>query len=298
VRDFDVFKVMSEPTKKPNLTRRRFLQWLAGVSLSTGALAGYARVIEPRWLSVDHLEIPIAGLPAALEGKRIAQLSDIHLSDYFTPDRFASAIRAVTRHAPDWLVLTGDVVGNNAEAAAGVVDPLRTLSMPIYAVYGNHDYWSDNATVEHYLRQANVNILLNESAQIESGLWLAGVDDLWSGRPDLKATMERIPAGASTILLAHEPDFFDTVLHEAAPIALQLSGHSHGGQVRLPTTQRDPAGYYSYAPILPMYGRRYPIGLRQINGRLVYTNRGLGVWPIPLRFNCRPELTMITLKSA
>jgi predicted MPP superfamily phosphohydrolase len=100
------------------------------------------------------------------------------------------------------------------------------------------------------------------------------------------------------VLLAHEPDFFDIVLHEKAPIALQLSGHSHGGQVRLPSSKPDPAGFYSYAPILPQYGRRYPIGLRYIDGRYVYTNRGLGVWPVPFRFNCRPELTLVTLRSA
>jgi predicted MPP superfamily phosphohydrolase len=170
--------------------------------------------------------------------------------------------------------------------------------MPVFAVYGNHDYWSHNPTVKRFLRDANVHVLCNDSAQVEPGLWLAGVDDLWSGRPDLKASLRDIPARATTILLAHEPDFFDIVLREDAPVALQLSGHSHGGQVRLPSLKSDAAGYYSYAPILPMYGRRYPIGLRQVADRTIYTNRGLGVWPIPYRFNCRPELTLITLRTA
>jgi predicted MPP superfamily phosphohydrolase len=99
-------------------------------------------------------------------------------------------------------------------------------------------------------------------------------------------------------LMAHEPDFFDVVLHETAPISLQLSGHSHGGQIRFPMLHPDDAGLRTYAPVLPRYGRRYPIGLRQLDGRYVYTNRGLGSWPLPLRFNCRPELTVITLRSA
>lgn len=289
---------MSEVAFKTRLTRRHFLQWIAGFGVSAGALTGYMRTVEPHWLSIDTLELPIANLPTMLDGKRIAQLSDIHLCQYFSPARFANVIADVARLAPDWLVLTGDFVGNHAADAAGLVDPLRSLSMPVYAVYGNHDYWSDNPTVHRFLNEANVNVLLNSSAQIEQNLWLAGVDDLWSGRPDLNAALRDISASAPTILLAHEPDFFDVVLHEKAPVALQLSGHSHGGQVRLPTFKADLAGYYSYTPILPKYGRNYPIGLRFIDGRYVYTNRGLGVWPKPYRWNCRPELTLITLRSA
>lgn len=280
------------------MTRRRFLKWIAGIGLTVGGMAGYIRTVEPRWLTVDKLELPITGLPAALDGKRIAQLSDIHLSQYFSPERFANAVEKVAQLAPDWLVLTGDFVGSRAQDATGLVDPLRTLTMPVYAVYGNHDYWSDNPTVTRFLNEANVNILLNSAMQIAPNFWLAGVDDLWSGRPDLTAAMRDIPSSATTVLLAHEPDFFDIVLRERAPIALQLSGHSHGGQIRLPTSKPDPAGLYSYAPILPQYGRRYPIGLRFLDGRYVYTNRGLGVWPVPLRFNCRPELTLVTLRSA
>ena len=289
---------MSDKARNPHLTRRRFLQWVAGLGLTSAAMAGYVRTVEPRWLSIDTLELPIANLPPALDGKRLVQLSDIHLSQYFSPERLAHTIKQVADLDPDWLVLTGDFVGNNANHAVGLVDPLRSLSMPVYAVYGNHDLWSDRPTVKSYLDEANVNILLNSSVQLEQNLWLAGVDDLWSGRPDLSAALRDIPAASPTILLAHEPDFFDTVLHENAPIALQLSGHSHGGQVRLPTLKADAAGFFSYAPVLPQYGRHYPIGLRSIDGRYVYTNRGLGVWPAPVRWNCRPELTLITLRSA
>jgi predicted MPP superfamily phosphohydrolase len=260
-------------------------------------MLSYTRLVEPHWLSIDRIEIPIQNLPAALDGKRIAQLSDIHLCEYFSPENLAHVMDQVANLAPDWLMLTGDFVGHDAEDAAGLVDCVRALPMPVYAILGNHDYWSDNSTVKHYLHQANVNTLVNTSAQIDSNLWLAGVDDLWSGHPDLKAAMSDVPTNAATVLLAHEPDFFDSVLYENAPIALQLSGHSHGGQVRIPTTQPDEAGYYSRALVLPQYGRRYPIGLRQIEGCYLYTNRGLGVWPVPFRLNCRPELTEITLRS-
>lgn len=288
---------MAESIHSSNLTRRRFLQLALGLSASTAAFAGYVRLVEPHWLSIEELEIPIPGLDVSLDGKRIAQLSDIHLSRYFSAENLASALQTVAQQAPDWLVITGDFVGDDARHAAGLVDSLGALQLPIYAVLGNHDYWSDTTIVQSYLRQANVQILVNEAIEIESNLWLAGVDDLWSGRPDIHAALRDVPSGAPSILLAHEPDFFDTVLYEDAPITLQLSGHSHGGQVRLPASKADPAGYYSYAPVLPMFGRQYPIGLRQINNRYVYTNRGLGMWPLPFRFNCRPELTLITLRA-
>ena len=288
---------MPNEVYKPTLNRRRFLQLITGLGATAIASVGYVRVVEPRWLSVEHIEIPLPNLPAALDGKQVAQISDIHLSQFFSQERLAIALDEVAKLAPDWLVMTGDFVGNNAEDAEGLVEPLRRLPMPVYAIYGNHDYWSDNATVQRYLRAANVHILRNESHQIANGFWLAGVDDVWSGRPDLTATLRDIPSGAATVLLAHEPDFFDTVLLEDAPVTLQLSGHSHGGQIRIPTTTPDPAGNYSYAPVLPQYGRRYPIGLRAANDHFVYTNRGLGTWPVPYRLNCRPEVTIVTLRS-
>jgi predicted MPP superfamily phosphohydrolase len=278
--------------------RRHFLQLLAGATLAAGGAAGYTRILEPRWVDVRNLAIPIPGLPSALEGVRFAQLSDIHLSEYFSPDRLADALARVQHLAPQWLVLTGDYVGHAAESAAGLVEPLRQLDMPIYAGFGNHDYWTDRPTVQRYLQAAGATILLNQAQRVIGDLWLAGIDDLWSGRPDLAATLRDIPTHATTILLAHEPDYFDNLIRLDAPVALQLSGHSHGGQVRFPRTEPDAAGQYSWAPVLPKHGRRYPIGLRTIGPRSVYTNRGLGVWPLPIRFNCRPEITVITLHSA
>jgi predicted MPP superfamily phosphohydrolase len=280
-----------------NLTRRRFLQGIAGAGLALGSMVGYTRLIEPHWLSIDKIELPIINLPPALDGKRIAQLSDIHLCQYFSPNDLAEALQQVEQQAPNWLMLTGDFVGDNAEDAAGLVEPLRALTMPIFGVLGNHDCWTDRSTVSSFLVQANVQLLINNAIQLAPDFWCAGVDDLWAGHPDVSAALSNVPTNATTILLAHEPDFFDVVLHEKAPVALQLSGHSHGGQIRFPTINADPSGHYSFAPVLPRYGRQYPIGLRQVNGQYVYTNRGVGLWPIPYRFNCRPELTIFTLRA-
>lgn len=269
-----------------------------GLGVGLAAFATYVRVVEPYWIDVEQFELPIPNLPAHADGMRIAQLSDIHLCEFFSPDHLLDAVKQVNALAPDWLALTGDYVGEFADHAEGLVEPLRLLEMPTFAIYGNHDLWADRPTVTRYLNEGGVQLQLNTAHELAAGLWLAGVDDYWSGRPDLAATLRDVPRSAPTILLAHEPDYFDVVLHEDAPIALQLSGHSHGGQVRLPTLRADATGRRSYAPVLPRYGRRYPIGLRQQNGRYVYTNRGVGNWPYPIRFNCRPELTVITLRSA
>ena len=283
---------------RTRFSRRALLRAVAVAGLSTVAAAGYARILEPRWLDVTTHTVAIPGLASTLDGYRIAQLSDIHFSKYVGPEHLTWALHQVQAADVDALVLTGDYVSDDARRAADLVEPLVAFDRPIFAVVGNHDYWTDLAMVRRYLELAGAHVLTNTARQVAGGLWLAGIDDWWSGNPSLPAALTDVPAHATTILLAHEPDFFDQVITQQAPIALQLSGHSHGGQIRLPMLQADPAGQHSYAPILPRFGCRYPIGLRTIDGRAVYTNRGLGVWPIPLRLNCRPEVTIFTLVAA
>jgi predicted MPP superfamily phosphohydrolase len=283
---------------QPFFTRRRVLQLLCGLSLTGIAGFAYARRVEPHWIDVERVGLQVPGLPDRLAGKRIVQLSDIHLSDFMGPEQLAEAVTIINQLAPDWLFLTGDYVSDIATAATGLVEPLRRVNAPIYGVYGNHDYWADSQVVTSMLETAGVCILRNTATPLAEGLWLAGVDDMWGGRPDLKEAIRSVPGGVTTLLLIHEPDFFDHVLHRQAPIAVQFSGHSHGGQVRLPTLRRGPDGLSTYAPLLPKYGQRYPIGLRCVGDQQVYTNRGLGVWPLPYRINCRPEITLFTLAPA
>jgi predicted MPP superfamily phosphohydrolase len=284
--------------RQPFFTRRRLLQLICSLGLSGVAGLAYARRVEPRWIDIEQVDLQIPGLPERLAGKRIVHLSDIHLSEFTGPERLAEAVTIINQLSPDWLFLTGDYVSDMATAATGLVEPLRRVDAPIYGIYGNHDYWSDPQVVTTMLEAAGVQILRNTAAPLAEGLWLAGVDDLWGGRPDLERALRSVPGGATTLLLAHEPDFFDRVLHRQAPVAVQFSGHSHGGQIRLPTLRPGPDGLYTYAPVLPRYGQRYPIGLRRVGNRQVYTNRGLGVWPLPYRINCRPEITSFTLAPA
>jgi predicted MPP superfamily phosphohydrolase len=138
------------------------------------------------------------------------------------------------------------------------------------------------------LQEVGIPVLINQGIIIEVGeekLHIAGLDDGWEGSPDLNAAMETSISESPTILLLHEPDFISETAKDHR-ITLQLSGHTHGGQVRIP-------GFG--APILPDYGRLYDYGLFRVNETWLYVNPGIGVIPPPVRFNCRPEITEFTL---
>ena len=133
-------------------------------------------------------------------------------------------------------------------------------------------------------------MLSNQSVAIErdgARFWLSGVDDVLGGSADLNATLHDLPANEAVVLLAHEPDYADIVTRH--PVDLQLSGHSHGGQVRIPFVR----------PLyLPDLARKYIWGLYQIGGLTLYTNPGLGTVRVPVRMNCPPEITLLTLRRS
>lgn len=291
-----------------HVSRRRFLFGLAGLAGAAVLATGYGRYIEPTWVQVEAIPLRIPRLPAHLAGKRFAQISDLHIGAYFTVEELAQVVARVNNLGVDFLMLTGDFVTTRAReraaqtrarlaAAESLIEPLRQIAIPAVAVIGNHDLWGGVAPIEKMLSEARVTLLRNRGVEIEAGCWLAGVDDIWSGRPNLKGALNGAPANGINLLMAHEPDFFDTVVAQNAPVAAQFSGHSHGGQVRLPTLRSGPEGLYSFAPIVPRYSERYPIGLRHVAGRIVYTNRGLGCWPVPYRINCQPEISVFELQS-
>jgi predicted MPP superfamily phosphohydrolase len=160
----------------------------------------------------------------------------------------------------------------------------------IFTIFGNHDLWTNREAVQAGLAEAGLPLLYNEGISLSVGrgmLYLAGVDDGWSGQPDLEAALANRPKEALTILLAHEPDLADTFSLDGR-VSLQLSGHSHGGQVRLPGLG---------ALILPNMGKKYDQGLYKVNQTWLYTNRGIGL-TLPIRLNCPPEITEITLVRA
>ncbi len=285
--------------KRQGISRREFLK--VGVTATLGSILGglgvatYAQNIEPAWLQVEYIPIPVADLPPALEGYRLAHISDIHFDNvWMTPARLERVIAQVNQQQAEAILITGDFVTDwHPSQAQALSAHLRALRAPqgVFACLGNHDHRNDPLRVTQVLRQAGIRVLRNEVVPIGSGaarLYLAGLDDTLYGADDLAALLRRLPAQAPAILLAHEPDTADR--HAATGrFALQLSGHSHGGQV-IPPGGRPLA--------LPPLAHKYPLGLYRVQEMWQYTNRGLGMVEPRVRFNCRPEITILQLIRA
>ena len=285
-------------------TRRKFLQLAAGVA-ATGALAlgEDSIVVEPNQPVLIAKEIVLPRLPSAFDGFTIAQLRDFHYDEHAAVP-IKAAIEIVNRLHPDVVVLTGDFVtvppfhhhfryGTRSSSAAEPCAQLLTQLQPrlgIVSVLGNHDVDADAPRIIGILDAHGLPVLRNRSIAVEqrgSRIWLCGLDSLSDGDPDIDLALQDVPSQELVILLVHEPDFAD----EAAshPVDLQLSGHSHGGQIWLPGIG---------APWLPKYARKYPRGLHRIGPLTLYTNMGLGTIRLPVRLNCPPEVTLFTLRCA
>ena len=283
------------------LTRRKFL--VTGALAAAGASAlGTHGFLESNHPHVVKLEIPLTRLPEAFDGLTIAQLSDFHYEDHFSVVPIRKAVETLQSLKPDLIALTGDFVTvpvlerpaslrRAAATAAPCARILRELQAPLgrFAVLGNHDGQVGSRGVAGTLRDHGITVLRNQAVPLERGthrLWLTGIDDVLRGEPDLGAAIEKVPANEATILLVHEPDFADE--SSLRPIDLQLSGHSHGGQIWIPGIG---------APWLPPLSRKYPRGLYKVSNLTLYTNIGIGTIRAPIRINCPPEITLITLRS-
>lgn len=290
-------QIPSQSSNKHRLTRRRFLQWSAAAA---GGLAFYSGEIERHEIDVTYNTIRIAGLPEPFIGYRIVQLSDIHLEE-FTEAAFLKKVvdRMNGLHA-DMIALTGDFVSyaplpmrfalrwsyHCAEILAGLSCKLR------YAVLGNHDVMVSPAGVTDALTSHGIPVLTNRYVPIEREnhrIWLAGVADPLEQKPDLSLALpqRRDTTREPVILMAHEPDYADRVLGQQ--VSLILSGHTHGGQIRIPLLP----------PLhLPDMGKKYLKGLFHFrDGTQLYVSRGIGTVGLPFRFLCPPELTVITLAA-
>ncbi len=279
-------------------TRRRFV--FSAAAAAAAAIAGDAILLEPNRPRVVRQEFLLPRWPEGLNGFTVAVLSDFHYDPYFSVHPLRAAIPIVNNLHPDLIVLTGDFVSapsiGNKKKAASAAEPcarlLCQMTAPhgLWAVLGNHDDETNADHVTHALQAENIHVLANQSEAIERNrarIWLAGVNDVLSRTADLSQTLRRVPAGEAVILLAHEPDFADHAVR--FPIDLQLSGHSHGGQIRIP-------------PLPPLYlpplARKYVLGTYHVGDLTLYTNAGLGTVMVPMRLNCPPEITLLTLRSA
>lgn len=285
-------------------TRRKFLQVAAGVAATSALFLGEDTIIlEPNQPKLVAMEVVLSRLPAAFDGFTIAQLSDFHYDDHFSVVPLRAAIEIVNKVHPDLVVLTGDFVTvpifhrrfHNAKRAASAAEPCAILlgqlqpHLGMVSILGNHDVESDPPRIIETLNSHGLPVLRNRSIPIEHGgsrIWLCGLDSVWEGNPDMDAALHGVPRDEMVVLLVHEPDFADEAAHY--PVDLQLSGHSHGGQIWLPGIG---------APWLPLFARKYPRGLHRIGPLTLYTNIGLGTIRLPIRLNCPPEVTLFTLRS-
>lgn len=264
---------------------------------AVAALAGasvvlfYAYKVEPSNVEVYSVSLVLPRLCEEFDGYRIAQISDIHMDGWMTFDRLSKLAKLVNEQGADLVAITGDFVTARAKYVdRELIDALSILQAPdgVMAVLGNHDYVADENLVRRVIHDGGLTELSNVFRTLRRGegrLHIAGVDDFYQRRARLDLILARLPDEGAAILLAHEPDFAD-VSAPTGRFDLQLSGHSHGGQLRLP---------FLGAVARPRCGRIYPSGLYNVDGMLQYTNRGLGtLWP-HLRINCRPEITVFTL---
>jgi len=286
---------VADPRYQP-LTRKSFLGkairsigGLVGLGVATGV---YAYGWERTWLEVVRLSVPLPGLPESFKGTKLVHFSDVHLGHYCEPKDLQQITEQIAAEVPDLICFTGDIVDEGTRVLSSVVPILSELQAPFgkYAVLGNHDYRArEQQVIRHAWAASGFEVLDNRNIRLRKNddeLFIAGIDDALHGVPNLAQALTGIPVGKAVILLAHEPDFADEAAQH--PISLQLSGHSHGGQVRLPFI-----GHL----LTPKLARKYVQGLYQVgpHSMYVYTNRGLGTTILPVRLFCRPELTILTL---
>ena len=264
--------------------------WLA---LSPFALSLYGTLFGANALRRERVEVPVVGLPPGWHGARIVQLSDLHSGRHVTAERLRRIARRAARLQPDLLVVTGDIVHNSAAFARQAAEAIASIPTVhgTFAILGNHDFWAGADAVDRELTRAGIQVLRNRGIALERGgdpIWLCGVDDPWSGRCDLRAALRERPEGAATVLLSHQPNTWP--LAQKAGVHLQLSGHTHGGQVAMLWLHRS----LSLARLITPF----VAGLYRAGTSFLYVNRGAGsVMPV-LRIGARPEVTELTLVPA
>jgi predicted MPP superfamily phosphohydrolase len=289
---------------------------LSGATLAAGlataaalGVGAYSVLVEPRWLEVTETEIPLPRLPRALDGLRIAHLSDLHLSRLVSRHYLQRCIRVATEAGADLALVTGDFVTRSRRWIPGLAPLLGRLRARhgVYAILGNHDHYVSADGVAEAVASAGVRMLRNRHVCLTvngTPLWLVGIDSMRGKQyrvpppeqarvdrrmsSNLDRALEGVDPAAFRILLAHSPDILPQALEW--DVDLVLSGHTHGGQVRFPVVG---------ATVVPSrFGARYAAGLFVEGNTRLYVTRGLGVVRLPIRFLCRPELSLLTLRRA
>jgi uncharacterized protein len=277
---------MVSEMKKHGWWRRLLRNTMTGLLVAMALLftiTVYAQGLEPRWFNIKTINVQLAGLDPVFEGYKIVQLTDLHArSAVMDRAQLERVAKLTNQQQPDLIALTGDYITKDASKSEEMLTNAfgrLTAKDGVVAIMGNHDRGEDSTPIERALRVGKVQLLNNTVYAIErqgQRLNIAGVDDVWLRRADLPVTM------------AHEPDFAD-IAAQSDRFALQLSGHSHGGQIVLPFAPR----------VTPPWGKKYINGLYDLGAMQLYVSPGVGTTgPPKARFNCRPEISVIVLHRA
>jgi len=256
-------------------------------------LGVYTVLLEPLWVEVTTTSIPVDNLPRVFDGYRIVHLSDWHVDGVSSGAYLQRVVSLTNQQDADLVVISGDFLSRSSEPyRAEMIQRLSELRARdgVVVVLGNHDHWVDVEFIRSVLAESAVRELRNDVLVIDrqgASLAVAGLDDYYDGESNMSSVMEKLPVNVPAILLIHEPDYADWSALTGR-FFLQLSGHTHGGQVNVP---------YWGALVLPEHGKKYWAGLYRVNDMWVYTTRGIGMSPPQVRFNCRPEISVLTLQS-
>lgn len=327
---------MTDPTRGAWQRWRRFLmRAVAATALLLLLLMVWGVAIEPRViLDEQHFDVPLPGLSRDLDGMRVAVIADVQIGMWLANRAMVRRIVArIIALRPDVVLIAGDFIydwsdGDAVEIdddddraedtremaadireVAGMVAPLATAGLEVFAVLGNHDYgmmWPTSRprpqvadAVTEGLRRVGITVLRNKAQTVAlrgtnrpSPLFVVGIDAHAARRDDVVAALAAVPAGAPRIAVMHNPDSFAAFPAGAAPLA--VAGHTHGGQVRLPLLPR--WSWMMLAKEEPVHADGW-IGSYGALGNRLYVNRGIGFSTLPVRINCPPELTIITLRA-
>ncbi|MBI3398199.1 MAG: metallophosphoesterase [Deltaproteobacteria bacterium] len=274
------------------LSRRQFLKG----AMTVGAIALITDGIfyEPRHVVIERRTIAINNLPDAFEGFRMCQITDVHHGPFVGLGFIEGIVDKANSLNHDLMVLIGDYVFGSRKYIEPAISVLGRLKSPhgVLAVLGNHDHYEGAELTKDVFSKYNIPVITNSHRLVEiknKAVCIAGVGDFYEDMQDLRAALKGVPDDIPRILLSHNPDYAE-VMPKTERVDLVLAGHTHGGQIRLP---------FSIAPVnMSNYGQRYTGGLVKLTHTQVYVSRGIGMVGFPVRFNCPPEITMITLTKA
>lgn len=239
-------------------------------------------------MEITEHTVAVPHLPPALQGLRVAHLTDFHRSRQTADQQLRQGVAAANAAKPDLILLTGDYVSSDPRDIAPCAHILSALQAPlgVFAILGNHDYYTDGKAVKRALTDLGFHLLLNQSQRLPNGLRIVGLDDDRYHHTDVHKAFQEVAPNEPTLVMAHNPALIEQMMEKECIV---FSGHTHGGQVRVPVlTKRE---------IRRIGAKHYAQGWYTVGKARLYVNRGLGQVGIPLRLFCRPELALFTLTS-